>query len=166
MVASPMRFIPGVSAAFFLCAAAMPTAQATDITFTRDEVNQMAFLWETDTVAISSLANTQYPVYSTNWQYVFPHSSISADGDIHIDMGVNSAGLGSSGNNIGASPIIPEVINATGSQLNHLSSLADHQATFRGIFRFYTEHAGERHFEIHPATQLQTWNGSTFVLDT
>jgi len=62
------------------------------------------------------LANSQYPTYTTNWQYIFPHTSISADGDIHIDMAVDSAGSGSSGNNTGESPIISEVINATSTQ--------------------------------------------------
>jgi hypothetical protein len=33
-------------------------------------------------------------------------------------------------------------------------------------FRFYTEHTGERHFELHPVTRLQLWNGSSFVADT
>ncbi|MEY2536416.1 MAG: hypothetical protein QOG67_156 [Verrucomicrobiota bacterium] len=139
--------------------------KATTITTTRAEVGQMAALWETDTISISALADSQYPAYTSNWQYIFPHSSISADGDIHIDMGVDSSGSGSSGNNIGESPIISEVINASSSQLSHLTSLSGHQAIFRGIFRFYTEHAGERHFELHPTTQLQTWNGSAFVLD-
>src|SRR5438477_11422396 len=103
----------------------------TTIAFTRDEVATMAALWETDTIAISGLANAQYPAYNTTWQYIFPHSSISADGDIHIDMAVNAAGSGSSGNNIGEAPIISEVIDANNTQLSHLSSLSAHQAIFR-----------------------------------
>jgi hypothetical protein len=141
-------------------------AQATTITFTRSEVDQMAALWETDAIAISGLANSQYPTYTTNWQFIFPHTTISADGDIHVDMAVNSSGSGSSGNNFGESPIVCEVINATNTQLSHVDSLSAHQAILRGVFRFYTEHSGERHFELHPATQLQTWNGSAFVVDS
>src|ERR1043166_3301393 len=112
----------------------------TSITFTRAQVTQMAGLWETDCLTISPLANAQYPTYTTNWQYIFPHNSISDDGDVHIDMAVNSSGSGSSGNNTGASPIVCEVINATPGQLNHLNSLNADRAIFRGIFRFYTEH--------------------------
>jgi len=126
----------------------------------------MAGLWETDTVAISPLANTQYPSLSGTWDFIFPHTGISADADIHSDMAINSSGSGSSGNNTGASPIVCEVINATQTQLSHLTGLSSQQASFRGIFRFYTEHASERHFELHPVTQLQKWNGSAFVLDS
>jgi len=138
----------------------------TNITFTRDEVAQMAGLWETDCISISPLANSQYPVYSTNWQYIFPHTSISADGDIHTDMAVDNSGTGSNGNNTGESPIICEVINATSAQLSHLDSLTGAAAIFHGIFRFYTEHPGERHFELHPVVELDTWNGASFVADT
>jgi subtilisin-like proprotein convertase family protein len=126
----------------------------------------MAGLWETDCLTISPLANAQYPTYTTNWQYIFPHNSISDDGDVHIDMAVNSSGSGSSGNNTGASPIVCEVINATPGQLNHLNSLNADRAIFRGIFRFYTEHDSKRHFELHPVVGLDTWNGAGFVLDT
>lgn len=127
----------------------------------------MALLWETDTIAISPLADSQYPTYGTSlWQYIFPHASISGDDDVHADMGVDGVGTGSSGNNTGASPIVCEVINATSTQLNHLQSLDGARASFRGIFRFYTEHGNERHFELHPLTGLYTWNGSAFVLDT
>lgn len=142
----------------------LPTT--TSITFTRTQVTQMAGLWETDCLAVSPLANSQYPNYTTNWQYIFPHNSISDDGDVHTDMAVNSSGAGSSGNNIGESPIICEVINATQGQLNHLNALEADRAIFRGIFRFYTEHDSERHFELHPVVELDTWNGSSFVLDT
>src|SRR6478672_3291355 len=138
----------------------------TSITFTRSDLTMMAGLWETDTVAISPLATSQYPSFNGTWDFIFPHSSISADGDVHIDMAVNSSGTGSTGNNTGASPIVCEIINATQTQLSHLSGLSNQQATFRGIFRFYTEHSSERHFELHPVTQLQRWNGSTFVLDS
>lgn len=138
----------------------------TAITFTRDEVNTMASLWETDCVSVSPLPNAQYPTVAGTWDFILSHSSISSDGDIHIDMAINSIGTGATGNNTGASPLICEVINATSTQLSHLSSLNNQQATFRGIFRFYTEHSGERHFELHPVTQLQRWNGATFVQDT
>ena len=146
-------------AVFLSCATAFAVAESPDaedspaviestsIIFTRSEIAQMAALWETDTIAISSLANSQYPTYTTNWQYIFPHTSISADGDVHIDMAVDVAGTGSSGNNTGASPIVCEVINAVSADLSHLGSLNAAHATFRGIFRFYTEHPGERHFE-------------------
>jgi len=69
--------------------------ESTTITFTRAEVAQMAALWETDTIAISPLANSQYPTYTTNWQYIFPHTNISTDGDVHAEMAVDSAGSGS-----------------------------------------------------------------------
>src|SRR6266550_5295703 len=99
----------------------------TTITFTRAEITQMAGLWETDCISISPLTNAQYPAYTTNWQYIFPHSSISSDGDVHTDMAVDSSGTGSSGNNTGESPIICEVINATQTQLSHLNSLNAHR---------------------------------------
>src|SRR4051794_15802901 len=86
--------------------------ETTSITFTRAEVAQMALLWETDTIAVSSLANGQYPIYTTNWQYIFPHTNITSDGDVHTDMAVDSSGTGSGGNNTGASPIVSEIINA------------------------------------------------------
>jgi len=125
----------------------------------------MATLWETDSIAISPLATAQYPAINGTWDYIVPHTSISSDGDIHTDMAVDSSGTGSNSNNYGESPIVCEVINATSNQLNHLDGLTDQHATFRGIFRFYTEHSGERHFELHPVTQLQRWNGSSFVTD-
>jgi hypothetical protein len=146
---------------------ALPFAAAdTPISFTRAEVSTMANLFETDTITVSPLANSQYPNIAGTWDFIFPHTGISSDGDVHTDMAISASGTGSTGNNTGASPIVCEVINATQTQLSYLDSLSGHQATFRGIFRFYTEHASERHFEIHPITQLQTWNGSSFSLDT
>jgi hypothetical protein len=160
----------GLAAFVSSCALVLPMqlAQAsTTITNTRAEVDQMAALWETDTVAISPLANAQYPQYSGNWDYIFANSSVSADGDVHVNMAIDAAGTGKNGNNGGtASPIVAEVINATSSQLNYLDANAGANAEARGIFRLYTEHAGERHFEIHPITQLLRWNGSSFALDT
>jgi hypothetical protein len=166
-------------ASLFLCLAALlytdtdvdpedvATPESTSITFTRTEVAQMAQLWETETVAISPLADAQYPLYTGNsWQFIFPHTNISSDGDVHADMAVDSAGTGSTGNNTGESPIVCEVINASQNQLTHLGSLNTTKAIFRGIFRFYTEHPGERHFELHPVTELDTWNGSTFAPDS
>jgi PKD repeat protein len=140
------------------------TEATTVITNTRPEVAQMASLWETDSIQISPLANAQYPQYTNDWQFIFPHANISADGDSHIDMGVNSTGDGSTNNNAGASPIVAEIVNATTNQLNNLQTLNGARAKTRGIFRYYTEHAGERHFELHPMTELLMWNGSTFVL--
>ena len=92
----------------------------------------MANLWETDSISISVLANSQYPAIAGTWDFVFPHSSISSDGDVHTDMATNSSGAGSTGNNAGESPIISEVINATQTQLSHLTSLHGAQAYFRG----------------------------------
>ena len=139
---------------------------ATPVTFTRDEVDAMSRLWETDTLTISSLANTQYPQFTGAWQFIFPHSTISDDRDIHVDMGLEVGGNGSSGSNTGASPIVCELTNAVASQLNELVARRGQQATFRGIFRFYTEHFAERHFELHPVTELDRWDGASFVLAT
>lgn len=143
----------------------VPSRADTAITFTRAEVDQMANLWETDSLAITPLADAQYPAYTTSWQFIFPHTSISTDGDIHADMAVDAAGTGKTGNNTGASPIVTEVINAASADLSALGARNAHQEIFRGIFRFYTEHASERHFELHPVTQLLAWNGVSFVLD-
>jgi hypothetical protein len=145
------------------------TRATTIQTNTRPEIAQMAGLWEVDSIQISSLANAQYPAIAggtNNWQFIFPHTSISSDGDVHNDIAVDSSGTGSTGNNAGESPIIAEVINATSAQLSHLQTIKSHQIKPRGIFRMYTEHAGERHFEIHPITENDAWNGSAFVLDT
>src|SRR5436853_6589508 len=138
----------------------------TNITFTRDQITQMAGLWETDCITTSPLADSQYPVYSTSWQYIFPHTGISADGDSHPVRAGDNSGTGSNGNNTGESPIICEVINATNAQLSHLDSLTGAAGIFRGIFRFYTEHPGERHFELHPVVEFDAWNGASFVADT
>src|SRR5439155_7163748 len=136
-------------------------------TNTRPEIGLMASLWEADSLQVSPLADAQYPQFGSSlWQYIFPHSSISADGDIHIDMAIDSSGTGRNGNNTGNSPIISEVVNATTAQLSHLLSISGHQVKMAGIFRWYTEHASERHFELHPVTGAYRWNGSAFVLDT
>src|ERR1041385_6635907 len=125
----------------------------------------MASLWESDSVEISALANAQYPQFTDDWQYIFPHKAISDDGDIHIDMAVDAAGDGRTGNNAGASPIVEEIVNATGRQLTQLTNvLAGARARPRGIFRFWSEHVSERHFELHPVTEIDTWNGVDFVL--
>src|SRR5438132_2428137 len=99
----------------------------------------MASLWESDSVAISALANAQYPQFSNNWQYIFPHANLAADGDIHIDLAVSASGYGSTNNNTGESPIIAEVINGTRSQLTALQNNSAAQAKPAGVFRFYTE---------------------------
>ncbi|HXJ59353.1 MAG TPA: hypothetical protein VNU68_22135 [Verrucomicrobiae bacterium] len=147
------------------CILSEPSHATTIITNTRAEISFMAGLWEADSDQISALANAQFPQFSNDWQYVFPHRAISDDGDIHIDMAVDASGYGSTNNNSGASPIVAEIINASQSQLNQLTNLlTGSRAKTRGIFRFWTEHAGERHFEIHPVTELFNWNGSEFLL--
>ena len=159
--------IPGGRLGLVCLVASLASAYAnTTIVLSRGDIAAMASLWETDSLAVSPLANAQYPTLSGNWSYIVPHTSVSSDGDIHIDLATDASGTGATGNNFGESPIVCEVINATSAQLNHLDNLTNQQANCRGIFRFYTEHAGERHFEVHPVTQLQKWNGSTFVNDT
>jgi NAD(P)H-flavin reductase len=81
-------------------------------------------------------------------------------------MAVDSAGTGRSGNNTGNSPIIAEIINITSTQVTYVNSLNASRTKPRGIFRFYTEHANERHFELHPVTEFFKWNGSSFVFDS
>jgi hypothetical protein len=145
------------------------TSAQTVQTNTFADINLMGTMWEGNPSLITSLVNTQYPAYNGNtWQYIFPVNSIESDGDIHIDMAVNSSGSGKSGNNDDESPVICEVINASNAQLSHVSGISSSQALPVGIFRFWTEHTGERHFEIHPMTQLLKWNASsnTFLLDT
>jgi hypothetical protein len=160
----PVRRI--VVTAVVLATALSAARASTTFTFTRAEVNTMANLWETDCVSVSPLPSAQYPTVAGTWDFIFPHSSISTDGDVHVDMAISSSGTGATSNNTGASPLICEVINATSTQLSHLTSLSNQQTSFRGIFRIYTEHASERHFELHPVTQLQRWNGASFVQDT
>ena len=72
----------------------------------------MARLWETDTVAISPLANAQYPQFSGDWQFVFPHTNISDDGDIHIELRLDPGqeSLLSSGNARVGGTLILEII--------------------------------------------------------
>ncbi len=135
----------------------------TQITFTRDEIAAMSRLWETDTLTVSPLADAQYPQFTGAWQFIFPHTNISDDRDVHIDMAIDANGTGRTGNNTGASPIVCELTNATSQQLNSLLALSGQRATFRGIFRFYTEHFFERHFELHPVTELDRWDGSMFA---
>lgn len=125
----------------------------------------MAGLWEADSLQISPLADAQYPQFGTNvWQYPYVHNNISGDGDFHVDMAIDSSGTGTNGNNTQNSPIIAEVVNATSSQLTTMKAKRGGQYKTRGIFRFYAEHAAERHFELHPMTELFAWNGSSFVL--
>ncbi len=131
----------------------------TIITNTRTEVATMGGLWEVDSVQISPLANAQYPQFTNTWEYISPSGSKAADGDEHLNMAVTISGTGTTSGNQGESPIVSEIINA--SQL--LGSTIVHAKT-RGIFRYYTEHASERKFEIHPMTEVDTWTGSNFVL--
>ncbi len=127
----------------------------------------MASLWEVDPIQISGLANAQYSTIgggTSTWQFIFPSFGFAGDGDIHVNMAINSSGTGKTGGNQGESPIVPEVINATSAQLTTIDSLNSAQAIVRGIFRWYSEHTGERKYEIHPATELLRWNGSAYVL--
>src|ERR1041385_8520257 len=87
-----------------VCLAIFPriSTATTVMTNTRPEIAQMAGLWETDSIQVSSLVTNQYPQFGTNaWQFIFPHNSISSDGDIHIDSATDSSGTGKTGNNIG-----------------------------------------------------------------
>ena len=140
MRASPLSLIASV-----LVLWVAPAGADTTITFTRSEIDQMANLWETDCLAVSPFADTQYPTYATSWQYIFPHSSVSGDGDIHIDMAVDSSGTGKTGNNTGASPIVSEVINATPAQLTALSSRNASRAVL--VAHLF----GQRHRSLRPA---------------
>ena len=130
----------------------------------------MAGLWEVDSVQISSLITNQYPAFGTNtWEYIVANSgTTSGDHDLHINMAIDSSGTGYHGNNLGsASPIVAEVLNATPSQVAHLQLSSVKHSKTRGIFRFYTEHNSERHYELHPMTELLTNNGpNSFGLDT
>lgn len=144
-------------------------AHATVFTNTRSEIAEMAGLWEADSVQISSLVTNQYPALGTNtWEYIFPNNNIAGDGDIHVNMAIDASGTGKNGGNTGNSPIVAEVVNVTSAQLTHLKDASVVHSKTRGIFRFYTEHSNERHYELHPMTELLTWNTntSTFVLDT
>jgi PKD repeat protein len=135
------------------------------------EVNLMATLWEVNCLQVSPLANAQYPAIGggTNlWQFLFPSGSINSDGDEDIETAINSSGTGDTGGNEGYSPIHTEIINITSAQVSHLNSLHSDQGRTHGIFRLYTEHLGERQFEIHPITEVDTWNSSSnaFIFDS
>jgi hypothetical protein len=131
----------------------------------------MASLWEADTIQISPLVNAQYPIFggTNNWQFIFG-SFTAGDGDIHVPMAIAASGTGSTSNNTGFAPVNGEVINWTGAQFSNLTNGT--RAVSRGIFRWYSEHqsgsgiteVGERHYEIHPMTELLKWNGSAFVM--
>ena len=166
----PTRLNPRWFVAFIgIASLALPSRAPaqTVITNTFAEVSRMASLWEVDPVQISSLANAQYSSVgggTSTWQFIFPAFSLAADGDIHVNMGIDTNGTGSTSGNQGESPIVPEVINATAAQLTTIDSLNGSQTIVRGIFRWYSEHTGERKYEIHPATELLKWSGSAFVL--
>src|SRR5205085_5717327 len=101
-------------AGVLLVIVAVTMAEAnTSITFTRSDIANMAVLWETDCVSVSALTNSQYPNVAGTWDFIVPHTSISSDGDIHVDMAIDSSGTGSASNNTGESPLICEVINAS-----------------------------------------------------
>jgi len=109
----------------------------------------MASLWEVDPIQISGLANGQYPQFTNNLAISLPSFAPSGDGDIHVNMGVASTGnTGSMSGNQNESPIVPEVINATSGQLTTIDSLSSSQAVVRGIFRWYSEHTGERNMRF------------------
>ena len=149
-----------------MCVCATGARAQTVETNTFAEINQMATMWEGNPSQITSLVNTQYPAYNGDtWEYIFPVSRFESDGDIHIDMAVNSSGSGSTGNNEGESPIICEVVNASNamfsSDLTYLNNNNGAEALPVGIFRFWTEHQYERHFEFHPMIGLLQWNASS-----
>lgn len=161
---NPRWFLASVGIAVLVLPSRVPAQ--TVITNTFADVSRMASLWEVDAVQISSLANAQYSSVgggTSTWQFLFPSFSTAADGDIHVNMGIAASGTGSGSGNQGESAIVPEVINATGAQLTTIDSLSTSQAVVRGIFRWYSEHTGERKYEIHPATELLKWNGTAFV---
>src|ERR1041384_6025553 len=152
-----MRLSPRWFVGASVCALVLPCRllAQTVITNTRAEVSFMATLWEVDPIQISGLANAQYPSVgggTSTWQFIFPSFSTASDGDIHVNMAIDSSGTGSTGGNSGESPIVPEVINATSTNLSIIDGLSGQQAIVRGIFRFYTEHitggVGERKYEI------------------
>src|SRR6266481_4076820 len=94
-------------------------ARATILTNSRPGIAQMAGYWEVDSVQISSLVNSNYPTFTTNWEYMQPSGSTASDGDEHINMCVDALGTGSTGNNLGTeSPLVAEIINASGSLLS------------------------------------------------
>jgi PKD repeat protein len=135
-------------------------ARATIITNTRPEIAQMAGYWEVDSVQITPLANSLYPQFTNSWEFIQPSGSTASDGDEHFNMALDASGTGATGGNSGESPIVAEIINAASSLV---PSGIQHAKT-RGIFRYYHEHAGELKYEIHPMTEILTWNGSAFVL--
>jgi len=162
---NPCWFLAFVGIASLVLPSRVPAQ--TVITNTFAEVSRMASFWEVDPTQISSLANGQYSSIgggTSTWQFIFPAGSTASDGDIHVNMGIAANGTGSTSGNNGESPIVPEVINATSAQLTTIDSLNATQAIVRGIFRWYSEHTGERKYEIHPATELLKWNGSAFML--
>src|SRR5580658_7222067 len=164
-----MRRLLLVLGAMTLCSGVV-SAQ-TVITNTRVQVAQMAGLWEVDSLQVSPFANQQYPSVGSGtnlYQFLFPSGNINSDGDEDIETGINSGGTGKNAGNQGYSPIHTEIINITSAQVSHLNGLNTEQGRPHGIFRFYTEHLGERQFEIHPIVEVDTWNASSnaFVFDS
>ena len=134
-------------------------ARATILTNSRPGIAQMAGYWEVDSVQVSSLVDSNYPTFTTTWEYMQPSTgNTSTDGDEHLNMCVSSTGTGATGNNAGTeSPLVAEIINAAGSLLPSGNT----HAKSRGIFRYYHEHANEVKYEIHPITERDTWNTSS-----
>src|SRR5205823_7479634 len=97
-------------------------------------------------------------------QFIFVRNGLASDAAIHVDMAVDASGTGTNGNNTGSAPIVAEIVNATSAQLDELKGRRGERAKTKGIFRFHTEHLGERHFELHPMTELLTWDGNSYVL--
>jgi PKD repeat protein len=90
-----------------------------------------------------------------------PSGSTASDGDEHFNMAQDSSGTGATGGNSGESPIVTEIVNET---TVGVVPAGNQHAKTRGIFRYYHEHAGELKYEIHPMTEIYTWNGSAFAL--
>src|ERR1041384_1688250 len=107
-----MRTPRRVTAVVLLTILSRSALASTVFTNTRPEIAQMASLWEADSVQISSVVTNQYPAFGTNtWEYIVPHNSSAADGDLHIDMAIDSSGTGANGNNVGNSPVVAEIVN-------------------------------------------------------
>jgi PKD repeat protein len=144
-------------------------AQATLFTNTRPEIAQMAGLWEVTTIQISPLINAQYPNIgggTSSWEYTFANTSASSDGDLHHAMAINSSGTGQTGNNVGNSPCVSEIVNSSAyiSTVTAISAANNHHFVPRGIFRVYTEHSSEIHFEVHPITEELTNSSGAWVV--
>src|ERR1019366_2204435 len=136
-------------------------ARATTITNTRPDIAQMAGYWEVDSIQISPLVNSLYPQFTNTWEFIQPSGSTAYDGDEHFNMAQSVTGTGATGGNNGESPIVAEIVNASGG----LVGLGNQHAKTRGIFRYYHEHAGELKYEIHPMTEIYLLPSNTLLKD-